>query len=557
MQERLNISFAQYNNCVGAFDENARHAALAFEQAQAAGSDLLIFPEMYLCGYPCEDLAYRRDFYDAQMTAMAVLAALTAPATNQTAMIIGGIRHDEQGKIYNSLFLLDDGKITHIRDKVELPNYGVFDEKRIFTKGANKGPLNFRGLRIGFIICEDIWGDEVVPCLAETGAQLVIACNASPYEQDKAEHRLQRALGLAVEFELPIIYFNAIGGQDELVFDGGSFAVSPQNEGGADLVWQAPWFAPDLQQLEFHLLESGRVQLNKQENPLIKPLDRMAQIHGAIRLGLQDYIAKNGFKGVLLGLSGGIDSALTFALCVDALGAKRVKAIYMPSPYSADSSFEDADLQAKLLGCNLDILPIDHGMQMVQTLLSPALPDGATGIAAENIQARLRGLMLMTLSNQLGLMVVTTGNKSEIATGYSTLYGDACGSFNLLKDLYKSDVFALSNWLNQQGLHQQSAGMIIPQRVIDKPPSAELSPNQKDSDSLPDYALLDAILYDRIERNLTKAELIQIHKDSAAIDQALKLLKNSEYKRRQAAPGVKLSSCSFGRDWRYPVTNHY
>lgn len=558
MTRSLKISLAQANACVGDFEANAAKITEFYQAAKLAQSHLLVLPEMFLTGYPCEDLVFLADFQIQNQAALEKLALMTQSGP---AILVGALYKDKQDRLYNAIYLLQEGKIKDHREKVKLPNYGVFDEKRIFEQGKLQSPISFQDIRLGLAICEDIWGDEVTECLAESGAELIIAINGSPFEMDKWQHREQIVMQRVIESGLPLVYLNLVGGQDEMLFDGGSFAFEPAEAGEnhPKLVWQAPWFQEELTHLlwqedpishQFHCTVLN--QAESKAKAIAKPLERSEMLYQAMILGLKDYCKKNNFKGVIIGLSGGIDSALTAAVAVDALGKDFVHTLYMPSPYNSEDSKEDAYECARLLGVRIDEVPISHAMEAVATMLKAPLSEGVKGLAAENMQARLRGLALMTLSNQTGFMVLTTGNKSEIATGYSTLYGDMCGGFSVLKDLYKQDVFALSSWRNRQ-----AKGAVMPERVISKPPSAELRPNQKDSDQLPEYEILDRLLFLRIEKNYSRQQLINEGFAPEIIDKILRLLSLSEYKRRQSAPGVKLSSKGFGRDWRFPITSHF
>ncbi len=558
MSERIQIGLAQVGSCVGGIEENEAKLYALHKQAAANQDQLLVMPEMFLPGYPCEDLVYHQAFLDAQNDALDRLAKLTL---TPPAILVGGFRKDENGTLYNSVFLLESGQVKAIRDKVTLPNYGVFDEQRTFKRGALQGPILFKDVRIGFAICEDIWDSEVGACLAESGAELVIVSNASPFDITKDEHRIQQVLNRVIETELPFIYLNYVGGQDELVFDGGSFAIFPEHKADTPhqilpkLQWQAPWFEQALWSLE--LTKSPKdhwhlASVDQKPPALCAPLSEIEKLHAAVTLGLRDYCDKNGFAGVLIGLSGGVDSSLSAAIAVDALGADRVRVIFMPSRFTSQESHEDAHETARLLGLSLEEMPIEPMVEALHQGFSALVPQGLSGIAAENLQSRLRGMILMTLSNHSGYMVLTTGNKSEMAVGYATLYGDMCGGFNVLKDLTKQQVFELSRWYNER-----SKTPVMPERVITKPPSAELRDNQKDTDSLPDYAILDAILTPIIEQNTPFDALSATGMDEKLINKTTHLMNVSEYKRRQAAPGVKCSARAFGRDWRYPITNHF
>ncbi|MEM6491417.1 MAG: NAD+ synthase, partial [Pseudomonadota bacterium] len=444
------------------------------------------------------------------------------------------------------------GAITAARAKHKLPNYGVFDEKRVFDAGPIPGPMPFRGRRLGVMTCEDMWSPDVAEALAETGAQMLIALNGSPFDERKADQRLQVGLARVAETELPLIYTNQIGGQDELVFDGGSFALNPSG----DLAGMAPFFDPATPVWRLADGTDGW-RVDAAEKP--GDLDRMTLIYRAMALGLRDYVDKNGFPGVVLGLSGGIDSALTAAVAVDALGPDRVRCLLMPSIYTSRESVEDAEACARHLGVRLDVASIDPMVETVGRSLAPALGGAPDGVTAENIQSRLRGLTLMTVSNATGAMVLTTGNKSEMSVGYATLYGDMCGGYSVLKDVYKTDVFALSHWRNAHRPPDGRGpdGMAIPTRIIEKPPSAELRPDQKDEDSLPPYDRLDGMLRGLIERDEDVGDLVAQGFDVAEAKKIRRLLHLAEYKRRQAPPGVKITPRTLSRDRRYPITNAF
>jgi NAD+ synthase len=454
----------------------------------------------------------------------------------------------------NAAVLLDGGAIQAIRLKHDLPNYGVFDEKRVFTPGPLPGPIPFRGYRLGVMICEDLWKPDVAECLAETGAEILIVPNGSPFEDDKTDERLSIAVSRIFETGLPVVYVNQLGGQDELVFDGASFAV------GADrrTLCRLPSWRPALEIICFERDTEDRLICTR-PGEIHPELTAEEHLYQAMVMGLGDYVRKNRFPGVLLGLSGGIDSALAAAIAADALGPDMVRAVMMPSPYTSRESLEDAAEVARLLGIRLDSIDIGPAMQAFEGMLAPLFVGLAPDITEENIQSRARGLTLMALSNKLGHMVLSTGNKSEMSCGYATLYGDMCGGYAVLKDLYKTRVFALSRWRNAyrpEGMLGPD-GAVMPERVITKPPSAELRPDQKDEDSLPPYDKLDAILTGLIEREKSVAELIAAGEDAETVRRVRRMLDRAEYKRRQAPPGVKLTRRAFGKERRYPITNLY
>ncbi|MEO3433184.1 NAD+ synthase [Inquilinus sp. CAU 1745] len=544
MTDRLVISLAQINPVVG--DVRGNLARIRAARAEAGAADLVVFPELCLSGYPPEDLVLKPFFLESVEQAVAELAAETADGP---ALLVGAPWRQD-GRTYNAILLLDGGKVEAARFKVELPNYGVFDEKRVFSAGPLPGPVNLRGVRIGVPICEDIWIPDVVECLEESGAELIVALNASPFEHDKAERRMNTVLSHVVESGLPFIYLNQVGGQDELVFDGGSFAI------GADrsLRVQLPRFE---ERIVSTVWTRGDTGWACEEAERAEPADGLEAIYRAMVLGLRDYIGKNGFPGVLIGLSGGIDSALSAAVAVDAVGADKVHCVMMPSPYTSKESLEDAAECARLLGCRLDEISIEPAMQAFDAMLKPLFDGRPTDITEENIQSRARGVTLMALSNKFGPMVLSTGNKSEVSVGYATLYGDMCGGYSVLKDVYKTTVFALSRWRNQMrpAGSMGPEGRVMPERVIAKPPSAELRPDQKDEDSLPPYEALDDILNCLVEQDLGLSDIVARGHEPETVAKVWRLLDRAEYKRRQAPPGVKITSRSFGRDRRYPITN--
>jgi NAD+ synthase len=442
--------------------------------------------------------------------------------------------------------------VQAVRYKWDLPNYGVFDEVRVFASGPLSSPVGVRGVRIGLMICEDMWKPELAECLEESGAEILLSINGSPFETDKHDERLNLAVERVSETGLPLAYVNQVGGQDELVFDGGSFVL------GADhrLAAQLPHFEEALAVTDWRLEGEGWVCADAGQ---VKPLEGLAGLYRALTLGLHDYVEKNGFPGVIIGLSGGIDSALSAAVAVDALGPERVHCVMMPSPYTSTESLEDAAACAELLGVKLDSVSIEPAMAAFKQMLDPLFEGRAADTTEENIQARSRGITLMALSNKLGHMVLSTGNKSEMSVGYATLYGDMCGGYNVLKDVYKTTVFALSKWRNEAdaGWLAGPAGRVIPERIITKPPSAELKPDQTDQDSLPAYDVLDDILKGLIEAEESVEEIAQRGHDRAVINRVWRMLENAEYKRRQAPPGVKVTRRAFGRDRRYPIVNAF
>src|SRR5262245_6893196 len=489
--DRLAIALAQLNPTVGDVAGNAEKVRKARAVAAGQGADLVIYPELFIAGYPPEDLVLKPAFQAACRTAVEQLARETAQGP---AMLVGAPWVDD-GKLYNAYLLLEGGKITAARYKVDLPNYGVFDEKRVFAPGPLPGPIVFKGVRIGIPVCEDIWQPDVVECITETGGEILLVPNGSPYWRDKTEVRLNIAVARVVESGLPLIYLNMVGGQDELVFDGSSFALNADRS----IAFQLPSFRETVVTTQW-VRENGAWRCMPSEKALIEEDDEAD--YAACVLGLRDYVDKNGFKGVVFGLSGGIDSALCAAMAVDALGASRVRAVMLPYKYTTTDSLEDAAAVAKALGIQYDTVPIAAPVEGFEATLKPMFAGTNRDITEENLQSRTRGTILMAISNKFGLMVVTTGNKSEMSAGYATLYGDMNGGFNPIKDLYKTQVFRLCRlrnvWKPPGALGP--SGEVMPERVITKPPTAELRENQKDQDTLPEYDVLDAILQRLVEK---------------------------------------------------------
>jgi len=549
MTDTLRIALAQLNPTVGDIDGNVGQILAAREQAALLNADLLIASELVVTGYPPEDLVLKPFFQDRVEAAVAELTSATGDGG--PALIVGAPWRDN-GKLYNAALALDGGKIAGARLKHHLPTYGVFDELRVFASGAMPGPVPFRGVRLGLMVCEDMWFEDVSECLEESGAELLVCINGSPYESDKPDERLNLAVERVAETGLPLIYVNQVGGQDELVFDGASFVLAADHK----LVFQAPAYMPHVALTEWQRNGDGWACA---PGEVVKAPEGLEAIYGAMVLGLRDYVAKNGFPGVLLGLSGGIDSALTAAVAVDALGADKVHAVMMPSPYTSKESLEDASACAELLGARLDEISIGPAMAAFQTMLEPNFEGLEPDTTEENIQARARGITLMALSNKFGNMVVSTGNKSEMSVGYATLYGDMCGGYSVLKDVYKTDVFRLADWRNQMwpnGVYGPE-GRVIPERIITKPPSAELKPDQTDQDTLPPYDELDDILKCLIEAEMGIREIVERGHKHATVARVWRMLDFAEYKRRQAPPGVKLTRKAFGKDRRYPITNAF
>jgi NAD+ synthase len=551
--KQFTITLAQLNPTVGDVAGNAAKARVARARAQADGADLVVFSELFIAGYPPEDLVLKPAFQSACRAAIEDLARETADGG--PAMLIGS-PWVEDGKLYNAVALLDGGRIS-LRFKANLPNYGVFDEKRLFARGPAAGPVTVRGIRVGIPICEDIWLEEsedyenVVECLAETGAEILIVPNGSPYARDKNDLRLSIAVARVTESGLPLVYLNQVGGQDELVFDGASFALNAD----LSMAAQLPAFGEDITTLRWTRTEAGW----RCTGPVAPVVDGDKGDYAACVLGLRDYVGKNGFPGVLLGVSGGIDSALCAAIAVDALGAERVRGVMLPFRFTAQVSLDDAARLAGLLGIRYEVLPIAQAVLGFEEILSGTFAGLPRDITEENLQARTRGTMLMAISNKTGAMVVTTGNKSEMSVGYATLYGDMNGGFNPIKDIYKTEVFRLSSLRNSwkpDGALGPS-GEVIPVNIITRPPTAELRENQTDQDSLPPYDMLDAILERLVEREEPLASIVAAGFDREVVARIDRLLNIAEYKRRQAAPGVKVTLKNFGRDRRYPITNRF
>ena len=549
MTDRLKVALAQLNPKVGDVAGNLAKVRGARAEAARQGADLVITSELVLAGYFPEDLVLKPAFQAACRDAVEALRVDTSdggPALFVTTPWV------EDGKLYNAIVALDKGETVGRRFKVDLPNYGVFDDKRVFAPGPMPGPLVYNGVRIGVPICEDVWTPDVVECIAETGGEILLVPNGSPYEAGKTDVRVQLGVKRVIESGLPLAYVNQVGGQDEVIYDGGSFVL------GADRLLKAKLasFREEVATVEFRRNGGG---WECQPGPIAPELEPLDSIYQAMMLGLRDYVNKTGFPSVIIGLSGGVDSALTAAVAADALGPQRVHTVMMPSPYTGRESLEDAKACAAAIGVKYDIVGIEPAMEAFRAMLMPLFGNRKEDVTEENIQSRARGVTLMALSNKLGGMVLTTGNKSEMAVGYATLYGDMCGGFNVLKDVYKTTVFELCKWRN---VHRPvgalgAEGPVIPERVITKPPSAELKPDQKDEDSLPPYPLLDAILKGLIERDRSAEELAAEGFDRATVQRVWRLLETAEYKRRQAPPGVKITSRLISRERRYPIVNGF
>jgi NAD+ synthase len=549
MSDTLALALAQLNPIVGDVAGNQAKVRAARVQAAALGADLVLFSELVLSGYPPEDLVLKPAFQRSLQQAAEELAADTKDGGPAMLLPTPWV---EDGNLHNAVLLLEEGRIAAKRFKVDLPNYGVFDEKRVFKPGPMPGPIVFRGIRLGVPICEDIWTPDVVECLSETGAELMLVPNGSPFEVDKDDVRLDLVRARIKESGLPFVYLNQVGGQDELLFDGGTFVVGADGE--VKLAMES-----FQEQVTLTKWQRGNDGWICQPGEIVAPLDRCTAIYRAMMLGLRDYVNKNRFPGVVIGLSGGIDSALTAAVAADALGPERVHTVMMPSPFTGTESLEDAAACAKALGIRLDNISIGPAMEAFDDMLRPLFNNAERGVAEENIQARARGMTLMAISNKFGSMVVSTGNKSEMSVGYSTLYGDMCGGYSVLKDVYKTAVYDVSRWRNEN-LPEGALGpktVVIPERILTKAPTAELRPNQTDQDSLPPYEQLDRILHGLIERDLAVDELVAEGEDRAVVQRVWRMLENAEYKRRQAPPGVKITSRALSRDRRYPITNAF
>jgi NAD+ synthase len=547
--DTLKIALAQLNPTVGDLAANADKLRKARARAAAEGADLVVSPELFITGYPPEDLVRKPAFAAAARAAVEALAKDTADGG--PGVLVGTI-WPEDGKLYNAVALLDAGRVQGVRFKVDLPNYGVFDEKRVFDVGPMPGPINFRGVRIGVPICEDIWQEEVCECLQETGSEFLVSPNGSPFDWPKPDQRMNVAVARVTETGLPLLYVNQVGGQDELVFDGASFVLNAD----CTLAAQMPAWEEAVTIVTMKRSNGGW----RCETGLRAPIDdKESAAYHACMLGLRDYVDKNGFPGVVLGLSGGIDSALVAALATDALGAVRVHCVMLPYRYTSNVSLSDAAECAKALGVRYDIVPIAEPVEGFAKALGPLFKGRAPDITEENIQSRVRGTALMAISNKFGGMVVTTGNKSEMSVGYATIYGDMNGGFNPIKDLYKMEVYRLARWRNAhlpKGA-KGPRGVVIPENIITRPPTAELRENQTDQDSLPPYEVLDDILECLVEKEMPLADIVARGHAPEIVKKIERLLYIAEYKRRQAAPGVKISARNFGRDRRYPITNKF
>jgi len=550
MKNTLGIYLAQMNPTLGDVRGNCEKIAEFHAAACGEGADLVLTPELSITGYPLEDLVLKPFFVRTAMKAAKALAEITS-GEGQPGLLVGCPWQDGD-KLYNAVLLLEGGEVREVRYKQELPNYGVFDEVRVFDAGTAAEPVDFRGFKLGVMICEDMWFASVSAALKAHGAELLLVPTCSPYEMDKHSERQLHAKARVSETGLSLVFCNQICGQDELVFDGASYVVAADGS--------VPVQMPSWQEAgQLTVWERGNGALHCQTRKTHSAPDRMETMYQAMMLGLRDYVLKNRFPGVLIGLSGGIDSALTAAVAVDALGADKVHCVMMPSRYTSGESVSDAELCAKALQVQYDTIAIKPGVEAFDTMLSDVFQNTESDTTEENIQSRLRGLILMSLSNKFGKMVLTTGNKSEMSVGYATLYGDMCGGYSVLKDVYKLDVFALSRWRNENvpaGAFGP-CGEVIPENIITKPPTAELRDDQKDEDSLPPYEALDDMLRCLVDEEMPVSEIVARGHDASEVERIEHLLYIAEYKRRQAPPGVKLTRKNFGRDRRYPITNGF
>jgi NAD+ synthase (glutamine-hydrolysing) len=540
---KLRIALGQLNLLVGDVAGNARRIVAAAERAcSELETDLLVLPELTLSGYPPEDLLLHRGFRVAVDKGMQTVRTAQA-----SCGFVVGFPEYAGSQIFNSAALIERGEVRATHRKSALPNYKVFDEKRYFKTGGQPTVADFRGFRIGVLVCEDIWEPEPAQMAKSAGAEMFVVLNASPYEIHKQANREDIVRRCVRELGLPVVYVNMLGGQDELVFDGNSFVM----DGAGQVVMRAPPFEEGLYQAEFERVDGV---VRAMPGPVAPELGDAESVYRALVLGVRDYVDKHGFPGVVMGLSGGIDSALTLAIAVDALGPSRVHAVMMPSPYTSQMSLDDAREQAGKLGVKYSVLPIGEMMKATEATLREEFAGRPPDTTEENIQSRCRMLLLMGISNKTGKMLLTTGNKSEMAVGYATLYGDMAGGFAPIKDCSKLLVYKLAAYRNSLA---GAGAPVIPPRVIERPPSAELRPDQKDSDSLPPYEVLDPILESFIEDDLSVDEICAKGFERATVVRVLDLVKRNEYKRRQAPPGVRVSRRAFGRDWRYPITNGY
>lgn len=538
IQETVTFALAQSHFLVGDITANAEKMRALALQAREQGADVIIFPELALLGYPPQDLLLRPSLSGRIKSALSTLSDIT-----DIVMIVGYPHVDHHGT-FNSAAILHNGHQKGFYHKQILPNYGVFDERRYFDKGRNQVLFDYKGITIGLLICEDLWEKGPIAKLKKQGADLIVSLNASPFEIEKQDNRKTMLAKRSRENNLPILYINAVGGQDDLVFDGGSMAV----QADGSVAHEAPRF---MNQLLLATLDVKTAKFDSQSKAPLT-LSRESEMYQALVVGLRDYVNHSGFTGIIVGLSGGIDSALTLCIAVDALGADKVYAVMMPYEYTSQISLEDAQAQARRLNVSYTVCPIFDAVEGIRHTLAPLFNKSPADTTEENIQARARGVVLMALSNKFGHLVITTGNKSELAVGYSTLYGDMAGGFDVLKDVYKSQVYKLASYRNRL-----EDTPVIPERVITRPPSAELRPDQKDQDSLPDYDVLDGILMSYIDEDMGYQDIVNKGFDAEMVAKVIKMVDNSEYKRLQAPIGTKISHKAFGRERRYPLVNKW
>ncbi len=548
MADTFRLTLAQANPVMGDLAGNADKVRAVWGEAKAAGSDMVAFPEMFIVGYNAQDLILKPA---VQQAALAEIEKLAVDCADGPVVTVGGPLVKD-GALFNAYFILKAGKIAHAQLKHHLPNYTVFDEERLFAHGPMGGPYDVNGVRVGSPICEDAWFEDVPETMEESGAEILVVPNGSPYYRDKFDRRMNHMVARVIETELPLVYLNMVGGQDDQVFDGGSFVLNP----GGQLAMQLPVFDEAVAHVEFERTAAG--WRCKDGPKTVLPAGEEQDYRVCVE-ALRDYMGKTGFKKVLLGLSGGIDSALVATIAVDALGAENVRCVMLPSEYTSQESLDDAEDIAKRLGVHYDYVPIAEGRAAITNTLAPLFEGTEPGLTEENIQSRLRGLLLMALSNKFGEMLLTTGNKSEVAVGYATIYGDMAGGYNPIKDMYKTRVFETSRWRN--AVHRDwmngPEGEVIPVNIIDKPPSAELRPDQKDEDSLPPYDVLDAILFMLVDEDKSVADCVAAGYDRETVKRVEHLVYISEYKRFQSAPGARLSKKAFWLDRRYPIVNRF
>lgn len=548
MADTFRLTLAQANPVMGDLAGNANKVREVWAEAKAAKSDMVAFPEMFIVGYNAQDLIMKPAL---QAAALEEVEQLAVDCADGPVVAVGGPLVQE-GALYNAYFILKDGKIAHTQLKHHLPNYTVFDEERLFAHGPMGGPYDVNGVRVGSPICEDAWFEDVPETMEETGAEILVVPNGSPYFRDKFDRRVNHMVARVIETELPLVYLNMVGGQDDQVFDGGSFVLNP----GGQLAMQLPVFDEAVAHVEFERTAAG--WRCKDGPKALLPAGEEQDYRVCVE-ALRDYMGKTGFRKVLLGLSGGIDSALVATIAVDALGPENVRCVMLPSEYTSQESLDDAEDIAKRLGVHYDYVPIAEGRAAITNTLAPLFEGTEPGLTEENIQSRLRGLLLMALSNKFGEMLLTTGNKSEVAVGYATIYGDMAGGYNPIKDMYKTRVFETSRWRNS--VHRDwmngPEGEVIPVNIIDKPPSAELRPDQKDEDSLPPYDVLDAILFMLVDEDKSVADCVAAGYDRETVKRVEHLVYISEYKRFQSAPGARLSKKAFWLDRRYPIVNRF